>query len=208
VRLCREQFDREATLIPSCYELPQDARPLSDALVLWVATIHEYKRPEWLLEVARRLPQRRFVMIGGVSTRGTRLTPGYYESIQRAAEALPNVEFKGFLPLAQAEAYFDRARVFLNTSVHEGVPNTFMQSWARGVPTVSTVDVGARSDGEPVYPMVQDAAQAAAEVERLCADDLHWARASARCRDYFEANHSPAQTLARYERIFGELAKA
>jgi glycosyltransferase involved in cell wall biosynthesis len=208
VRLCREQFGRDATLIPSCYELPEHARPLSDDLVLWVATIHEYKRPEWVLEVAKRLPHRRFVMIGGVSTRGTRLTPGYYESIQRAAGALPNVEFKGFLPLAQAEAYFDRARVFLNTSVHEGVPNTFMQSWARGVPTVSTVDIGARSDGEPVYPMVQDAEGAAAEVERLCADELYWARASARCRGYFEANHSPAQTLARYERLFGELAKA
>lgn len=212
VRLCREQFGRDATLIPSCYELPEGARSNCGAgdgdLVLWVATVHEYKRPEWVLEIAKRLPHRRFVMIGGVSTRGTRLTPGYYESIQRAAEALPNVEFKGFLPLAQAEAYFDRARVFLNTSVHEGVPNTFMQSWARGVPTVSTVDIGARSGGEPVYPTVQDPDGAAAEVERLCADELHWARASARCRGYFEANHSPTQTLARYEPLFRELAKA
>jgi glycosyltransferase involved in cell wall biosynthesis len=205
VRLCRSQFGREAVLVPSCYELPASSKPGAGELVLWVATVHQYKRPEWVLEIARRLPHRRFVMIGGLSTRGTRLTPGYYEGIEKAAAALPNVEFKGFLPLEQVEPYFDRAKVFLNTSVHEGVPNTFMQSWARGVPTVSTVDVGARTDGHGVYPVVADVEQAAAEVERLFADQLHWARASARCREYFDANHSPAQTLARYEKIFGSL---
>jgi glycosyltransferase involved in cell wall biosynthesis len=205
VRLCRSQFGREAVLVPSCYELPPSSKPGLGELVLWVATVHQYKRPEWVLEIARRLPHRRFVMIGGLSTRGTRLTPGYYEGIEKAAAALPNVEFKGFLPLEQVEPYFDRAKVFLNTSVHEGVPNTFMQSWARGVPTVSTVDVGARTDGHGVYPVVADVEQAAAEVERLFADQLHWARASARCREYFDANHSPAQTLARYEKIFGSL---
>jgi glycosyltransferase involved in cell wall biosynthesis len=213
VRLCRSEFDRDAVLIPSCYELPASSTrgapaggPQGD-LVLWVATVHQYKRPEWVIEVAKRLPQRRFVMIGGVSTRGTALQPGYYEGIRDAAAQLPNVEFKGFLPLAEVEPYFDRARVFLNTSVHEGVPNTFMQSWARGVPTVSTVDVGARKHGQFVYPIVSSVEQAAAEVERLFADDLHWARSAARCREYFEANHSPAQALGRYERLFRELCR-
>jgi glycosyltransferase involved in cell wall biosynthesis len=205
-RLCREHFGREAILVPSCYELPEGAaRTGPGELVLWVATIHEYKRPEWVLEVAKRLPHRRFVMIGGISTRGTRLTPGYYEGIERAARGVPNLEFKGWLPLGEVEPYFDRARVFLNTSVYEGVPNTFMQSWARGVPTVSTVDVGARADGECVYPVVKSIEEGAEQVERLFADELHWARASARCREYFDANHSPAEALARYERIFAEL---
>lgn len=208
VRLCRSQFGRDAVLIPSCYELPASSKAGGGDLVLWVATVHQYKRPDWVIEIAKRLPQRRFVMIGGLSTRGTRLIPGYYEGIQAAAAALPNVEFKGFMPLEEVEPYFDRAHVFLNTSVHEGVPNTFMQSWARGVPTVSTVDVGARAAGQPVYPIVSGIDQAAAEVERLFADQLHWARASARCREYFDANHSPAQTLARYEAVFRELAAA
>ena len=202
---CRRQFGRDSVLVPSCYELPPHSKPGGGDLVLWVATVHEYKRPDWALEVARRLPHRRFVMIGGVSTRGTRLTPGYYEGIQKAAAEIPNLDFKGFLPLEEADRYFDKAHVFLNTSVHEGVPNTFMQSWARGVPTVSTVDVGARLHDQYVYPVVSSVEQAAAEVERLFTDQLHWARSAARVREYFDANHSPAQTLARYERIFDEL---
>ena len=202
---CLKQFGRESVLIPSCYELPATSVAGPGDRVLWVATVHEYKRPEWVLEIAKRLPHRRFVMIGGLSTRGTRLTPGYYEGIQAAAAALPNVDFKGFLPLEQAEQWFDRARVFLNTSIYEGMPNTFMQSWARGVPTVSTVDVGARSEGQLVYPLVKTPGEAAEEVERLFGDELHWARCSARCREYFDRNHSTAEALARYQRIFQEL---
>jgi len=205
-RLCREHFGRDSVLIPSCYELPEASRPAAGELVLWVATIHEYKRPDWAIEVAKRLPHRRFVMIGGVSTRGTRLTPGYYEKIEKAAREVPNVDFKGWLPLGEVEPYFDRARVFLNTSVYEGVPNTFMQSWARGVPTVSTVDVGAHANGSPVYPVVSSVEEAAGQVERLFTDRLHWARASARCREHFDANHSPAEALARYEKLFQELS--
>ncbi|MBV8032484.1 MAG: glycosyltransferase family 4 protein [Betaproteobacteria bacterium] len=206
---CRRHYGREAVLVPSCYEpppdSPRDAPASSRDLILWVGTIHTYKQPEIFLELARRLPARRFVLIGGSATPGTALRPGYFEQVQAEARSLPNVEFKGFLPLAEVEPWFDRARVFVNTSVYEGMPNTFMQAWARGIPTVATVDVGARLEGKPVYRTVQDVAQAAEEVERLFADELHWARSSARCREYFESSHSGREVLGRYERLFEEL---
>ena len=63
-------------------------------------TIHGYKRPEWFLDLAERLPARRFVMVGGPSIGGEGLRPGYFEEIRRRAQGLANVEFTGFLPLA------------------------------------------------------------------------------------------------------------
>lgn len=202
---CRKHFGRDSTLIPSCYELPEAARPRSEDCVLWVGTIHNYKRPELFLEIARALPKRRFVMIGGSATPGERLKPGYYEAVRDAAAKLPNVEFKGFLPLAEVEEWFDRGRVLVNTSVYEGMPNTFLQAWARGIPTVATVDVGARLEGAPLYQRFSRPEEAAGEIERLLSDQVGWARASSRCRQYFEREHSGAEVLARYERLFADL---
>lgn len=187
---CRAHYGREAVLIPSCYELPAGTRLLERDCVLWVAMVQESKRPQRFLELAQRLPQHRFVMIGGPRPG----TQPFYERIREQAAALPNVEFKGFLPLAQAEPWFDRARVFVNTSAYEGMPNTFLQAWARGVPTLATVDVGAPA----AYTMFQDPAAAVPEIERLFGDEQHWRARSAACRTYFERHYAPASVLAQY----------
>jgi glycosyltransferase involved in cell wall biosynthesis len=189
---------REAMVIPSCYELPPARSAAQRDVVLWVAMIQESKRPSCCSSIAARLPQRRFVMIGGPRPG----TEPFYERIRAQAAALPNVEFKGFLPLAQAEPWFDRARVFINTSAYEGMPNTFLQAWARGVPTLATVDIGAPG----AYTMFDDPAPAAQEIERLFADEPHWRARSAECRSYFERRYSCDSVLAQYGEVFEALA--
>jgi glycosyltransferase involved in cell wall biosynthesis len=124
----RRHYGREAVLIPSCYELPAERAGGARDRVLWVGRMHPGKRPELLLDLAERLPWRRFVMAGGAVDGGQ----AYFEAIRARAAKLPNVEFTGFLPLAQVERWFDRARVVVNTSVYEGMPNVFLQAWARG----------------------------------------------------------------------------
>jgi glycosyltransferase involved in cell wall biosynthesis len=202
IESCRRNHGRDAVLIPSCYEPPSNCKwsgPENDR-VLWVGTIHGYKRPDWFLDIAERLPQRRFVMIGGPSVGGERLKPGYFEEIRARAARLPNVEFTGFLPLAQVEPWFDRARLLVSTSVYEGMPNVFLQAWARGVPTVATVDVGA-----PVNTVFGDVEQGARRIEALFSDADLWQQASADSLAYFQRNHSSAEVLARYSRLLEEL---
>lgn len=196
---CRANYGREPTLIPSCYELPESRVGGKADRVLWCGTVHKYKRPEILLGIARRLPHRRFVIVGGPGVDETQRAP-YFEGIRAQAQALPNVEFTGFLPLAQVEPWFDRARVLVNTSDYEGMPNTFMQAWARGVPTVATVDVGAG-----IYKVFEQVDDAVAEIERLFDDEPYYQAASARTLEYFERNHSTREVLARYAKVFDEL---
>ena len=191
---CEANYGRQAVVIPSCYELPAYRKAAPRDCVLWVAMIQPSKRPELLLDIAARLPQRQFVMIGGPRPG----TEAFYERMRARAATLPNVEFKGFLPLAQVEPWFDRARVFVNTSLYEGMPNTFLQAWARGVPTIATVDVGAPS----AYTMFDDPQAAAEEIQRLFADDSHWDARSAACRTYFESKYAPASVLEKYGRVF------
>jgi len=199
---CRRNHKRNADVIPSCYAPPAHAQraTLANECILWVGTIHGYKRPEIFLDLAERLPHRKFVMIGGPSIGGERLKAGYFEAIRDRAARLPNVEFTGFLPLAGVEPWFDRARLLVLTSVYEGMPNVFLQAWARGVPTVSTVDVGA-----PVNTVFSDAAKGAAKVEALLSNNGLWSQVSADSLRYFERNHSNSEVLARYARLLEEL---
>jgi len=201
VEACRRHYAREAHLIPSCYELPPDSRRAQGELVLWCGSVYANKRPDLLLDIARRLPHRRFVMIGGPGHDDEPGRKAYFESIRAQAAELRNVECTGFLPLAQVEPWFDRARMLVNTSVYEGMPNTFMQAWARGIPTLASVDVGA-----PVHRTFADAAAGAAQIEALFRDERAYKAASTACREYFERNHSPRQVLARYAGLFEALA--
>jgi glycosyltransferase involved in cell wall biosynthesis len=189
----RATHRRDAVVIPSCYQAPNERKSYGQGeYVLWVGTLHQGKRPELLLELARRLPHRRFVLVGGPSAGA----PDLYERVRAQAATMPNVEMTGFLPLAQVEPLFDRARVFVNTSLYEGMPNTFLQAWARGLPTVATVDVEA-----PVHRVAPDVEGLAVEVEAAF-DNSGQGEA---CREYYERNHAPAHVLARYEEVFASL---
>jgi glycosyltransferase involved in cell wall biosynthesis len=201
----RENYGRESTLIQNCFTAPAGARADRDGYILWVATVRPQKRPEMLLEIARRLPRHRFVMIGGSDP--DKRSRDYFGSIREAAAGLPNVEFKGFVPFTEADRHFDAARLVVNTSLYEGFPNTFLQAWSRGVPTLAFVDTGSRKDGELVYDRVKDLDEAAAKTDRLMRDDIAWREASRRAGEYFRDNHSVDAIVGHYEREIAQLVR-
>jgi glycosyltransferase involved in cell wall biosynthesis len=131
----------------------------------------------------------------------------YERRIREAAAALPNIEYKGFLPFEEADRWFSGARVVLNTSKYEGFPNTFLQAWSRGVPTVAFVDTGSRSDGQPAYEIAADVDDAAQRLERLMTDDIAWEKASQRVLAHHRGNHSSDAVAGLYEREFDHLAR-
>ncbi len=140
-------------------------------------------------------------MIGGPAAKGERFQAGHYESIRDQAAQLPNVEFTGFLPLREVEPWFDRARALVCTSVYEGMPNVFLQAWARGVPVVSSVDVGA-----PMNRLYSEIEGAVKQIETLFENEGEWADASLRAREYFRATHSPEQVLRQYGQLIEKAA--
>ena len=199
VSAARANYGREAVYIPSCYAPPASGAASAGVQgdrVLWVGTLRATKRPELFLELARRLPQWRFAMIGAPAPEDG----AFFRQIAAQAKLVPNLEFTGFLPLPEAEKWFDRARVLVSTSLYEGMPNTFLQAWARGVPTVATVDVGT-----PANLAVDGVEALAREVGRLLRDPHAWQEASQCCRGHFARTHSPQEVLARYLRLFEQL---
>lgn len=200
----RRHYGREAVLIPNCYEPPPGARADPRGYVLWVGNVRPQKRPEYLLEVARRLPRHRFVMVGGNDT--DRKSIEYARAIRAEAARLGNVTVHEFKPFHETERLFDGARVVLSSSSYEGFPNTFLQAWARGAPTVAFVDTGSRHRGGPVYEIARDPDDAASRLDRLMRDDAAWDEASRRVREHFGEAHSVASVVDLYERELERLA--
>jgi glycosyltransferase involved in cell wall biosynthesis len=204
---CEQIYGRPATIIPSCYELPPTAKPGKGDTVLWVANMRKDKRPHIFLDIAQRLPHRKFVMVGAGGG-GDPAEMVRFEQARARAATLPNVTMTGFLPMEQAEALFDAARVVVNTSRYEGMPNTFLQAWARGVPTHAFIDVGARVRGEPIYEVSTTADEAAVEIERHFTDPAYYAGRSARSLEYFDAMHSLEHVVGEYSVLLDDLHPA
>lgn len=200
-RLCRLNLGREPILLPNCFPAPKSSRTDCAGHVLWVSTLRALKRPELFLDLAAAFPQRTFRMIGGPSGSEGAL----FDSIRDRAKSLSNLEFFGFVPYAAIDEHFDNAAIFVNTSESEGFPNAFLQAWARGVPTVSFVDAGARMNGHVIGRVVASLQEMADAVAELLSDSKAHAEQSLRAAAYFKSHHSPEMILDLYEQVLGEL---
>lgn len=206
VETYRRWHKNEAELIPSCYAPPTGEKSVPTGVVLWVSVMRKGKRPELFLKLAQLFPDIKFRMIGGVSqASGDNDAEAFYSEIESSARSLSNVEFLGFLPYQEADQHFNEASLLVNTSDFEGFPNTFLQAWARGIPTVSFVNSGAKDEQGAIGFIASDLDEMQETVSRLSADAAAWSRESERCLKYFRANHSMPAVITRYRALIDHL---
>jgi len=120
---------------PSATETIDKSGPLT---VVWIANLKPWKRPEVFVRLARSFGARddvRFVMVGAPAPASGKT--GWQEVLMRSIEATGNLQYVGQKSLAEVNELLARAHIFVNTSTHEGFPNTFIQAWLREVVVVS-----------------------------------------------------------------------
>ncbi len=201
----RSNYGLDSTLIPNIYS-PNQPGPARDGCdILWVGMIRPVKRPELFIKIAERTPEFKFKMIGGPYM--TAESKIYYERIREMAASVENLEFSGFLPFDEVERQFDCAKLSVNTSIIEGFPNTFLQSWARGAPTVSFFDPKIRQNGRPVGVIVHYEQEAIENIRTLMNDDAKRARMGEECKLYYTTHHSADKITAEYTKLFDSLAQ-
>jgi glycosyltransferase involved in cell wall biosynthesis len=108
--------------------VPKALRPT----VLFVGRFDPVKRPWLVHEIARRMPDVRFEMAGATNMNG----PGAWNP----DPAPSNVVHLGLIEGETKARAFSRSWILLNTSIHEGLPITFQESLAYGVPIVGALD--------------------------------------------------------------------
>jgi glycosyltransferase involved in cell wall biosynthesis len=202
VQMCRDVYCRTPVRINSCYAYQgHPGRP--DGVILWVGSVKPFKRPEIFLDMAQRLPHFLFRLVGGAAA-----GQEHFLQLQQRAQALGNVEMTGFIPHADVESHFDGASLLVNTSTQEGFPNTFLQAWARGIPTVSFFDTGACLAGDRVGRVVGDLAAMTNAVDDLKKNVDVWTNEGARAREYLNQHHGIAAAVDAYEQLLHGLITA
>jgi glycosyltransferase involved in cell wall biosynthesis len=194
--LLRRHYGLEASLAQMLVEQPAGEAPERDIDVLWVANLRQVKRPDRLLVVARALPQYRFHMAGGPFP-GER---ALYDRIAAEAASIPNLSFHGAVPYRDVSRLFDRARLFVNTSELEGFPNTFVQSWVRGIPVAATFDPDGVLAAQGLGASVPDEQALIPAIDALLSDTARYQAAQTAVRRHFEQRHSEQQVLQPYLR--------
>ncbi len=114
---------------------PGEPGPAGGEAFLWVSRTVDYKRPLLYADLAAAVPEARFWMIP------VRTEDEEYErtvaELRRRAAGLDNLEILDQRPHAELQALIGRAIAMVNTSSFEGMPNTWLEGWARGVPALT-----------------------------------------------------------------------
>ncbi|HXV64073.1 MAG TPA: glycosyltransferase family 4 protein [Vicinamibacteria bacterium] len=198
-RSLRENFGRDAPIIHNGFRRVEAPSSSPGHDVLWVAKILRRKRPQWLLELAKGIPDASFVMIGGQS-RASATESAFYREVEARARPIPNLRFKGFLAFGEVEKEFDNARIFVNTSEHEGFPNTFLQAWSRGVPVISFVNPDELLERHQLGLVVKSLDELIRKVRDVLEGRIVFDRA--RIKAFYEENFLLENVVDRYERVF------
>jgi glycosyltransferase involved in cell wall biosynthesis len=204
-RMLLEKHGRTAdALVPNFHPEPEE-RLDKDGVrtVLWVANFKRWKQPEMFVELAARLSDLtgvRFRMVGDPNVgSGDR---AWCDRVLQRIREVPNLEFLG--PLAQSKVYelLARAHLFVNTSVAEGFPNTFIQSWMRETPVVSlNVDPDDVLERERIGVRAATPDGLAAAVRGLLTNDELRAGYAGRARSYALRTHSLRNLRPLFELI-------
>ena len=176
-------------LIPSFAE-PAEASRAAPEGFLWIGRLVEYKRPLEYVRLAESLPDIPFRMVQSAS----RVTPAaVMRELEAAEERLPNLELLDGLPRAEMLDRIGRAAAVVLTSEAEGMPNVFLEAWARGVPVISLdYDPDGKIEGLGLGVVAAGSAERLREAARSLWEDAgRRAELGERGRDYVRAEHSP-----------------
>lgn len=188
-----------------------DTYPKED-LVVFLGRLESQKRVWLFCEVARAMPQFQFVAIGNFHRRQKANKAALEPYIEGK---IPNLQFVGHLEGEAKFHYLKRAKVLLNTSIWEGVPQSFLEALSVGTLLVSNLnpeDLTARF-GAHVGEVPGDGFDRVhlfvSAIKALLGDEDRRRTLARAAREYVRTGHSVAAFQREMQALlFDEAAKA
>lgn len=184
----RRNFGRTGTVIMNSVTIPNEALDAAHSSdVVWLATYKPSKRPDWFTRFAERHPHLRCRMAGVVPAQPS--SDGEWRRAQAAAVLCRNLEVCPTIPHERIGDFLRGAAVFTHSSTSEGFPNTFLEAWSRGLPTVTCFDPDGIIERERLGSCRRKYEEWEREVERLAGDPRLRGETGMRARAYAQRVH-------------------
>ena len=203
--LLLQHYGRRADAVIGNFH-PEPQEPIDKsgpATVVWIANLKLWKRPDVFVRLAQELRDLdgvKFLMIGDAPPS----EGNWCATLLQSIASTPNLEYLGHRTQSEVNQLLARAWIFVNTSLHEGFPNTFVQAWLREAVVVSLTvnpDRVLDSQGVGVYAGTEE--ELVRAVRRLLADPAARAGYAERARGYARAMHSVRNVGGLVEMIDG-----
>jgi len=168
--------------------------------VLWVGRLEPWKRPEAFIRLAEKFPDVPFIMIcpgvGGYEK--------FAEKVYTDAAEVDNIKIIDFVPYDEIDENFKKAKIFVNTSLEEGFPNTFVQACRNNTPIVSlSVNPDSFIDRYGLGCTCGDSEDVMYQsVKGLLTDDELYSEYSSAAYEYARENHSIRQNVMMLQKLF------
>lgn len=166
--------------------------------ILWMASLIEGKKPELFLKIAEKLNKLNvnFLLIG----------PDEYmkQKVINLSEEQKNFSFIPGVPSDKDNYFFEKASLFVCTSVFEGFPNTYIQAWLHETPVFSLhIDPDCVICKEGLgYHAKGNINDLINKIEELIKNPSKLRMMGKKCRDYAIKNHDIQKTAEKHYKLY------
>jgi glycosyltransferase involved in cell wall biosynthesis len=192
----------DSIVIPNGQRLPESDHKERDT-VLWVGRSTHLKRPELFIKLAQNFPDQKFTMICQQATGDKN-----YKGLIDEADKVNNLQFIRAVPFAEIGNYFQRAKVFVNTSDSEGFPNTFIHACNCATPILSLkINPDDFINRHNCGLSCDDDWQRMIQSLREMLVDQRYLKMGENGKKYVEEHHDLTKIIKQYKELFEDLVK-
>lgn len=202
IPMARELYQLSETVPIAYLPNPIEIAPFSDDagdqkenLVIFLGRLDSVKRGWLFCEIAKRLPNLKFAVLGAVHRSAERNLEVLSPYIDTDGNSLiSNLHFAGHLDGEAKLSYLRRAKVLVNTSIHEALPVSFLEALASGTLLVSCRNPEGLTEqfGRFVGTVLGDGFESIdtfTEAINLIIEDDEWRRATALAAHRYLVKH-------------------
>ncbi len=196
--LLNRTFNYPSTLIRNSYKIPERTSNNRE-FILWIARGEDWKRPEIFIKLAKYVPDHKFIMIMPLGSKNE-----FFKRIKKSAVKVKNLEFIPGVSFSEVADYYRKAKIFVNTSLSEGFPNSFNQAMNSSTPILSlNINPDNFINKYQVGLFCENKFNLLLEnLKNLLEDNEYWKKLSDNAYNYVNNNMNIEKAIEKWKKIF------